>query len=99
MFHVIRSGFDLTKLDQAQPTLRFDFLYVPTNLKGDAFITCVGGGAGWEIVELYEKGGGKFTKGLSFAYGSNNSKEKTLSDFGFERKVTTTPIWVVLKRV
>jgi hypothetical protein len=98
-FHVIRSGFDVSKGDEAQTNFKFDALFVPTNLTGDEFITLISGGPGWEVVELYEKGMGRFMAGMRFTYGSKNSKEKTLTQLGFKQDPNIIPIkWVVLKK-
>jgi len=97
--HVIRCGWDASKQNETQPNIKFDALYVPTNLTGDAFISCIGGGVGFQVFEVIEKGRAIFPAlPPTINYGTKDSKEKTLSRFGFERDNKNKPIWVVLKK-
>jgi hypothetical protein len=83
---LITKGYD-TSLDPSvvQMAPEFTDYFVPLALTGATFLEQLGGGAGWKLLELYERGAGYWNRGMTIKYGEDFATKKTLKDYGFAR--------------
>lgn len=94
--HVIRD----TKVWEITPTTpSFSIFQIETTATAQELIGRLGGDADWAITEVFDRGGGKWTKGSSFAHKEDKAKDQ-IKKFGWtaKRGESQEPVWIVLHK-
>jgi hypothetical protein len=77
----------------------FSIYQIATTATARGLIERLGGGPDWVLTEVFDRGGGKWSKGSSFAHQDAKANE-AIATFGWtaRRGETLEPVWVVLHK-